>query len=159
MLRKKIMKCMLVIGACIMILGCSDENKDGNRFKAEAKSEEAIVTYKIQLEDGLVIESESESTFMYKNIDEALYESQLKMLEKNLDTLNARAGIQSSIVKDDKEKKITIKTTAHFKEVKQEEMTDFFGSNYKSLLDGAELPSWEKVKKSLEDMGLEVSPL
>lgn len=154
-LRKKIVKCILIGVYSIVIIGCSFPRED--IFKAEMKNEELIMTYQIRIEDNTVIESESESIFHYKNSEYHLYKNHLDMLMSSLDYLNTRSGTYTNIASDDKEQKIIIKTIIHFKDVKPDEISDLFGSDYKSLLNESRFPEWSKVKKSLEEMGLKVT--
>lgn len=157
MIKKIIMKCMLVAGACSIMMGCS--NQGDKKFKAEMKGEDASVLYRLEVEGDAVVASESESFFRYKKKEKVFYNYHLTMLESSLDSLNASAGTQTSITADEKELVITVKTSFHFKDVKPEEITYVFGSDYQSLLTESSLPSWNKVKKSLEETGFKVTSM
>lgn len=157
MIRKLIMKFLLVMGACSIMVGCTNES--GEKFKAEIKDEESAIIYQIQVKDAIVVKSEEEIIFKLKNEEEDIYKAYLEALKGSLDASNARAGTHTTITSDDKEQLITAKTTVNFEEVNPDEIVYFFGSDYESLLNESELPTWDKVKKGLEEEGYKITPV
>lgn len=156
MLRKLIMKCLLVLGVCSVVVGCSSGS--GEKFKAELK-DEIPMTFQIQVEDGNVVKGEQEIVFKLSDREEKVYQFYLEMLEKSMDDYNVKAGTHATLTSDDKEQIITTNITINFEEADPDEIIDFFDTKHENLLNESDLPSWDLVKKNLEKKGFEITPV
>lgn len=156
MLRKIIMKCLLVLGVCSVVVGCSSGS--GEQFKAELK-DEIPMTFQIQVEDDNVVKGEQEIVFKLSDREEKVYQFYLEMLEKSMDDYNAKTGTHATLTSDDKEQIITTNITINFEEADPDEIIDFFDTKHENLLNESDLPSWDLVKKNLEKKGFEITPV